>query len=66
MHAGYCHHILDDLWSSQHDWNSRNFVIPRVVNIKNVKNVFSTESELPTNELVGRVEVEEGLLREQR
>ena len=39
--------------SSQYDWNSRNFVIPRAVNITNVRSVFSTDSEPPTSELGG-------------
>jgi hypothetical protein len=39
--------------SLQYDWNSRNFVIPRAVNITNVRNVFSTDSEPPTSELGG-------------
>jgi len=39
--------------SSQYDWNSRNFVIPRAVNITNVRRVFSTDSEPPTSELGG-------------
>jgi hypothetical protein len=37
--------------SSQYEWNSRNSVIPRALNITNVRSVFSTDSEPPTSEL---------------